>query len=63
MREETSTIGFIHGPIFYVNSEKTPSIAKVWLETALNDRIWRTKVLRWFFTNYKKFRDQLHPYT
>ena len=37
--------------------------SKSMVRTALNDRIWRTKVLRQFFTNFRKLRVQLQPYT
>jgi radical SAM superfamily enzyme YgiQ (UPF0313 family) len=37
--------------------------SKSMARTALNDRVWRTKMLRWFFINYKKFREQLQPIT
>ena len=37
--------------------------SKSMARTALNDRVWRTRLLRWFFVNFKKLRGQLQPYT
>jgi len=37
--------------------------SKSMVRTALNDRVWRTKVLRHFFANFRKLRTQLQPYT
>jgi anaerobic magnesium-protoporphyrin IX monomethyl ester cyclase len=37
--------------------------SKSMARTALNDRIWRTKLLRWVFANFRKLRVQLQPYT
>ncbi len=37
--------------------------SKSMARTALNDRVWRSKPLRWFFVNYKKFKSQLQPST
>jgi len=37
--------------------------SKSMVRTALNDRVWRTKVLRQFFVNFRKLRVQLQPYT
>jgi anaerobic magnesium-protoporphyrin IX monomethyl ester cyclase len=42
---------------------KNTFYSKSMARTALNDRIWRTKPLRWFFVNFKKLREQLQPYT
>ena len=37
--------------------------SKSMARTALNDRIWRTKALRWFFVNLRKSREQFAPKT
>jgi anaerobic magnesium-protoporphyrin IX monomethyl ester cyclase len=37
--------------------------SKSMARTALNDRIWRTKLLRWVFANFRKLKVQLQPYT
>ena len=37
--------------------------SKIMARTALNDRIWRTKLLRSVFGNFSKLRGQLQPYT
>jgi radical SAM superfamily enzyme YgiQ (UPF0313 family) len=37
--------------------------SKIMARTALNDRIWRTKLLRWVFANSRKLKVQLQPYT
>jgi radical SAM superfamily enzyme YgiQ (UPF0313 family) len=37
--------------------------SKSMVRTALNDRVWRTKVLRQVFVNFRKLRGQLQPYT
>ena len=43
--------------------QKNTFYSKSMARTALNDRVWRTKALRWFFVNFKKLRGQLQPYT
>jgi radical SAM superfamily enzyme YgiQ (UPF0313 family) len=42
---------------------KNTFYSKSMARTALNDRVWRNKPLRWFFTNVGKFRSHLQPYT
>jgi anaerobic magnesium-protoporphyrin IX monomethyl ester cyclase len=37
--------------------------SKSMARTALNDRIWRTKPLRWVFVNFRKLRVQLQQHT
>lgn len=37
--------------------------SKSMARTALNDRVWRSKSLRWFFVNAKKLRGQRQPKT
>jgi anaerobic magnesium-protoporphyrin IX monomethyl ester cyclase len=42
---------------------KNTFYSKSMARTALNDRVWRSKALRWFFRNINKFKGQLQPYT
>jgi radical SAM superfamily enzyme YgiQ (UPF0313 family) len=37
--------------------------SKSMVRTALNDRVWRTRLFRHFFANFRKLKTQLQPYT